>query len=59
MSITINLSAKISPITKHSAVYVYIPFVTSITRNIKSIIYAPPIIVFINDAWPGQSTNVN
>ena len=35
------------------------PFVISITRNIRSIIDAPPKIVFIKEAWPGQSTRVN
>ena len=31
---------------------------TSITKNIKSIILAPDIIVFIKLACPGQSTKV-
>jgi hypothetical protein len=31
----------------------------SITKNIISIICAPPIIVLSNDACPGQSTSVN
>ena len=35
------------------------PLFMSTTKNIKSIICAPPIIVRINEAWPGQSTNVN
>jgi len=43
----------------HYAVWVWIPFVTSITKKIISMIWAPPIIVFISDAWPGQSTSVN
>lgn len=43
----------------HYAVWVWIPFVISMTKSIISIIWAPPIIVFNNEAWPGQSTNVN
>lgn len=43
----------------HSAVWAWIPFVISMMRNIKSIICAPPIIVLMRDAWPGQSTRVN
>ena len=43
----------------HYAVCAWIPFVISIIRNMMSIIWAPPIIVLIKDAWPGQSTNVN
>lgn len=43
----------------HSAVWACIPLVMSIIRNIKSIICAPPIIVLIKEAWPGQSTRVN
>lgn len=35
------------------------PLLISMTRNIKSIICAPPIIVRIREAWPGQSTRVN
>lgn len=35
------------------------PLLTSTTKNMRSIICAPPIIVLIKDAWPGQSTNVN
>jgi hypothetical protein len=55
----INLSIRISPKTIHSAVYVYINFYESIISIIKSIILAPPIIVFIKLACPGQSTKVN
>ena len=43
----------------HYAVCAWIPFVISIIRTIISIIWAPPIIVLIKDACPGQSTNVN
>lgn len=43
----------------HSAVWVCIPFAISITKNIISIIWAPPIIVRNKEACPGQSTNVN
>ena len=43
----------------HYAVCVCTPFVISITKNIISIIWAPPMIVFNNEAWPGQSTKVN
>jgi len=43
----------------HSAVWAWIPFVISIIKNIRSMIWAPPIIVLIKDAWPGQSTRVN
>ena len=43
----------------HSAVCAWIPFVISITRNIISMIWAPPIMVLIKDACPGQSTKVN
>lgn len=59
LSMMISLLASISPMTMHSAVYVYIPLLTSTTKNIKSMIYAPPIIVLISEACPGQSTNVN
>lgn len=43
----------------HSAVWAWIPLVMSIIKNMRSIICAPPIIVLIKDAWPGQSTSVN
>ena len=43
----------------HSAVWACIPLVMSIIRNMRSIICAPPMIVRIKDAWPGQSTRVN
>lgn len=35
------------------------PFVTSMTRIIVSMICAPPMMVRMRDAWPGQSTRVN
>lgn len=43
----------------HSTVWIWIPLTISIIKNIRSIICAPPIIVLIRSAWPGQSTNVN
>ena len=43
----------------HSAVWAWIPLVMSIIRNMRSIICAPPMMVRIRDAWPGQSTRVN
>ena len=58
-NITIIFDISNSPITRHSAVYVYIPLLISMTRNIMSIILAPPIIVLISEACPGQSTSVN
>lgn len=56
---TIIFFMKSSAIMMHSAVCAWIPFVISIIRNIMSMIWAPPIIVLINDACPGQSTSVN
>ena len=57
--ITTNiLSEVIWPMTKHSAVWVCIPLVTSTTSIIRLIICAPPMIVLISEAWPGQSTRV-
>ena len=44
--------------TRHSAVCVWMPLVTSITSTIRSMICAPPMIVRMSDAWPGQSTSV-
>lgn len=58
-STTINLLMNNSAITIHSDVWVWIPLFISITKNIRSIIWAPPIIVLIREAWPGQSTSVN
>lgn len=43
----------------HYAVWVCIPLTISTTKNIISIIWAPPIIVLNKDACPGQSTKVN
>lgn len=56
---TTNLLMNISAIIIHSAVCVCIPLLTSMTNNIISMIWAPPIIVLISDACPGQSTSVN
>ncbi len=56
---TMSLSISISPSTIHSAVCVYISFWQSTTSTIRSIMLAPPITVFISEAWPGQSTSVN
>ena len=58
-STTINFFINNSAIIIHSAVCAWIPFVASTIKNIMSIICAPPIIVLIRDAWPGQSTSVN
>ena len=58
MSTMIILSFVISPITRHSAVCVWMPLFTSITRIIRSMICAPPMIVRMSEAWPGQSTRV-
>lgn len=55
MSLLINISATIM----HSAVWVWIPLLMSITKNMRSIICAPPMIVRMSEAWPGQSTRVN
>lgn len=55
----INLCINISAIIMHSAVWVCIPLFISTTKNMRSIIWAPPMIVRIKDAWPGQSTKVN
>lgn len=56
---TISFLMNISAIIMHSAVWVWIPLLMSITKNIKSMIWAPPIIVLISEACPGQSTSVN
>lgn len=37
---------------------VWMPRVTSTTNSIILMICAPPMIVLISDAWPGQSTKV-
>ena len=55
----ISLSIIISPKTMHSAVWVYISFCESTTSIIRSMILAPPIMVFMRLACPGQSTRVN
>ena len=49
----------ISPMTRHSAVCVWMPLFTSMTSTIMSMICEPPMIVRMSDAWPGQSTSVN
>jgi hypothetical protein len=46
------------PITRHSAVCVWMPRMTSITSSIMSMICAPPMMVRISEAWPGQSMRV-
>mmetsp|Transcript_25297 Transcript_25297/g.84794 ORF Transcript_25297/g.84794 Transcript_25297/m.84794 type:complete len:303 (-) Transcript_25297:116-1024(-) len=56
---TIMCSAVSSPMTRHSAVCVWMPLVRSMTRIIMSMICAPPMTVRMRDAWPGQSTSVN
>ena len=48
----------ICPITRHSAVWVWMPLVQSTTRTIRSMIWAPPMMVLMREAWPGQSTRV-
>jgi len=48
-----------SAIMMHYAVWAWIPLVKSMTKNIISMICAPPIIVRIKEACPGQSTKVN
>ena len=39
--------------------HTWMPLVTSTTRIIMSMICAPPMIVLMRDACPGQSTRVN
>lgn len=56
---TSSLSTKSYAIIMHSAVWVWIPFVMSMTKSMMSMIWAPPMIVLSSDPWPGQSTNVN
>mmetsp|Transcript_8449 Transcript_8449/g.26407 ORF Transcript_8449/g.26407 Transcript_8449/m.26407 type:complete len:373 (+) Transcript_8449:825-1943(+) len=56
---TIKSSVVISPITRHSAVCVCMPLTTSTTNTMRSMICAPPMMVRMSDAWPGQSTSVN
>ena len=48
----------ICPMTRHSAVCVWMPLVQSTTSTMRSMICAPPMIVLIREAWPGQSTKV-
>ena len=57
--ITIIFFIKSYAMIMHSAVWACIPFVISMIKNIRSMIWAPPIIVLIKDACPGQSTRVN
>lgn len=56
---TISFLMNISATIIHYAVWVWIPLLISTTKNIKSMICAPPIIVRIREACPGQSTKVN
>lgn len=56
---TSSLSTKSYAIIMHSAVWVWIPFVMSMTKSMMSMIWAPPMIVLSSDPWPGQSTSVN
>jgi hypothetical protein len=83
LSTTTSWSVVSSPITRHSAVCVWMParravsgglrrrrrlrpqraarpapLVTSTTSSIRSMICAPPMMVRMSEAWPGQSTNV-
>mmetsp|Transcript_4704 Transcript_4704/g.8373 ORF Transcript_4704/g.8373 Transcript_4704/m.8373 type:complete len:241 (-) Transcript_4704:823-1545(-) len=57
-STTIKFRVVISAMTRHSAVWVCIPLVASTTRRTMSMIWAPPMMVRMRDAWPGQSTRV-
>ena len=56
---TRSSSLVISPTTRHSAVWVWMPLLTSMTNIMMSMICAPPSTVLIRLAWPGQSTSVN
>mmetsp|Transcript_30394 Transcript_30394/g.65634 ORF Transcript_30394/g.65634 Transcript_30394/m.65634 type:complete len:371 (-) Transcript_30394:510-1622(-) len=62
MSILFNTTMRfrvvISAMTRHSAVWVCMPFVASTTRRTMSMIWAPPMMVRMREAWPGQSTSV-
>ena len=62
-STTIIFEHVISPMTRHSAVWVCIPLTMSMTRIMRSIIWAPPMMVRIKEAeisklyylnWIGQ-----
>mmetsp|Transcript_103813 Transcript_103813/g.211863 ORF Transcript_103813/g.211863 Transcript_103813/m.211863 type:complete len:220 (-) Transcript_103813:613-1272(-) len=44
--------------TKHSVVWACHPLYASTTSRTTSMICAPPMMVRIRDAWPGQSTSV-
>ena len=57
-STTTSFWQAICPITRHSADWVCIPLVTSMTSIIKSMIWAPPMMVRMREACPGQSTSV-
>mmetsp|Transcript_42690 Transcript_42690/g.71239 ORF Transcript_42690/g.71239 Transcript_42690/m.71239 type:complete len:370 (+) Transcript_42690:70-1179(+) len=59
LSTTTMCWVRISPTTRHSAVCVWMPLVTSTTSIIRSMICAPPMMVRMSDACPGQSTSVN
>ena len=47
---TIIFEQVISPMTRHSAVCVWMPLVMSTTKIIRSIIWAPPMMVLIREA---------
>lgn len=47
-----------SAITTHSTVCAWMPRVTSTTSSTRSMMCAPPMMVRIREAWPGQSTSV-
>ena len=49
-STTIIFEHVISPMTRHSAVWVCIPLTMSMTRIMRSIIWAPPMMVRIKEA---------
>mmetsp|Transcript_21431 Transcript_21431/g.81674 ORF Transcript_21431/g.81674 Transcript_21431/m.81674 type:complete len:268 (+) Transcript_21431:484-1287(+) len=57
-STTMRFSVVTSAITRHSAVWVWMPLVTSITSSTMSMIWEPPMMVRIRLACPGQSTSV-
>mmetsp|Transcript_33658 Transcript_33658/g.107464 ORF Transcript_33658/g.107464 Transcript_33658/m.107464 type:complete len:227 (-) Transcript_33658:170-850(-) len=56
---TTSFSAVISPTTSDSIVWAWTPLRASTTKSIMSMIDAPPMVVFTNDACPGQSTSVS
>ena len=54
---TIIFEQVISPITRHSAVCVWMPLVMSTTKIIRSIIWAPPMMVLIREAETSQQAD--